>query len=436
MYVKRKGSDDTEIIGESWIMKAVVLGAGVTGVTAAYELARDGHDVTVIDRREGPALETSFANGGQLSWDHGEPLAGPGVLKKAIKWLGRQDAPLLVKARLDPTLWAWTIKFLTAVPEPRFWRNAERMLRVSLYARERVHETLKAETIDFDHQRKGILGLFADEQEFDHVVDGVRAWKEIDAARCVLDRKGCLELEPALHHSTLRIVGGLHTPHDESGDCYEFTRKLAARCETMGVQFQWNTTVHGLARQGWEITHAATDKGDVVGDVFVLSLGSYSPLIAKPLGLDLPIYPAKGYSLTMPIIDDSAAPHVSITNHAHKLVFSRFGNKLRVAGMLELGGYDTEIDTTRANVVLNNALKLFPRAADPEHVTFWTGLRPLTPDGPPIIGRAKQKNLILNTGHGMLGWTMGAGTARIVADLVAGHAPEIEMEGLGWERYD
>ena len=416
-------------------MKAVVLGAGVTGVTTAYELARDGHDVTVIDRCEGPALETSFANGGQLSWDHGEPLAGPGVIQKAIKWLGRRDAPLLYRLRLDPVLWSWTVQFLAAIPEPKFWRNAERILRVSLYARERMHEILKNETIPFDHTKKGILGIYKDQHDFDKVVDHVRAWQEIDGSRRVLDRKACLEMEPALKHSTFMIAGGLHTPHDESGDCYVFTKHLAERCATMGVDFQYNTTVKGLQTEGQAISHAVTDKGDVEGDVFIMSLGSYSPLLLKPLGLNLPIYPAKGYSVTLPILDDEAAPQMSITNHAHTLVFSRRGNKLRVAGLLELGGYDTEIDPNRAKVVLDNALKLFPRASEPHHAEYWTGLRPLTPDGPPIIGRAKQSNLILNTGHGMLGWTMGAGTARIAADLAKGTAPDIDLEGLGWERY-
>lgn len=416
-------------------MKAVVLGAGVTGVTTAYELARDGHDVTVIDRCEGPALETSFANGGQFSWDHGEPLAGPGIVHKALKWLGKRDAPLLYRARLDPALWSWTIKFLSAASEPKFWRNAERMLRLALYARERVQEILKDETIAFDHTKKGILGIYKDAHEFGRVVDNIRAWQEIDASRRVLDRKACLKLEPALKHSTFMIAGGMHTPHDESGDCYVFTKHLAERCASMGVEFMYNTTVKGLQSQGPSVVHAVTDRGEVKGDVFIMCMGSYSPLFTKSLGLNLPIYPAKGYSVTLPILDDEAAPHVSITNHEHKLVFSRLGNKLRVAGMLEMGGYDTDIDQNRANIVLRNALKLFPRASEPEHAEFWTGLRPLTPDGPPIIGRAKQTNMILNTGHGMLGWTMAAGSARIAADLVKGKAPEIDLEGLGWERY-
>ena len=417
-------------------MKVVVLGAGVVGVTTAYELARDGHDVTVIERCEGPALETSRANGGQLSWDHANPLAGPGVVQKALAWLGKRDAPLLYRLRLDPALWSWTVKFLANCAEPAYWRNAERVLRVALYARERLHEILKLEHIAFDHRRGGILGLYQDARELDRDVDAIRSWREIDGSRAALDRKGCIEIEPALAHSTFLIPGAIYTPHDESGDCYEFTRQLAARAETLGVTFQWNTTVKGFAHEGQHVTHVVTDRGQEDADVFVMALGSYSVPLMKGLDLNLPITPAKGYSVTIPVIDDAMAPTTSITSHGHKLVFSRLGNQLRVAGMLELGGgFDTDLVEARARLALDNAMKLFPRACAPEQATFWTGLRPLTPDSVPIVGRAKQHNLILNTGHGMLGWTLAAGTARMAADLVRGHAPEVDMDGLGWERF-
>lgn len=417
-------------------MKAVVLGAGVVGVTTAYELAKDGHDVTVIDRCDGPAMETSNANGGQLSWDHAAPIGSIPVVWKALKWLGRRDAPLLYRMRLDPTLWSWTLRFLSNCPDPKFWRTAERILRVALYARERTHEILKSERIAFDHRRGGILGLYSDAHELDREIHALRSWREIDSSRAALDRKGCLKIDPALAHSTFLIAGGIHTPHDESGDCYEFTRQLTERCAEMGVQFRWKTSITGLERDGDKITRALTDVSDEAGDVFVMALGSYSPLAMKGLDLKLPIYPAKGYSVTAPVTDDTMAPTISITSHAHKLVFSRLGNRLRIAGMLELGGYDTDIHDRRAQVTLNNAHKLFPRGFDKEQATYWCGLRPLTPDSAPIIGRAKQHNLILNTGHGMYGWTMAAGTARMVADIAAGHAPEIEMDGLSWERFN
>lgn len=416
-------------------MKVVVLGAGVVGVTTAYELAKDGHDVTVIDRCEGAALETSHANGGQLSWDHGAPLAAPSVVQQALSWLGKRDAPLLYRLRLDPVLWSWTLTFLSNCTEPAYWRNAERMLRVALYARERLHAILKTENIAFEHRRGGILGLYQDAHAFDRDVAAIRSWREIDGSRRALDRKGCIEVEPSLAHSSFLIAGAIHTPHDESGDCYAFTCQLAARAETLGVTFQWNTTVQGFKHEGVHVSHAVTDRGDEAADVFVLALGSYSPLVMKGLDLKLPIYPAKGYSVTAPVLDDAMAPQVSITSNAHKLVFSRIGSQLRVAGMLEFGGYDTDIVEARARLTLDNAMKLFPRAVAPEHATFWSGLRPLTPDSVPIVGRAKQHNLILNTGHGMLGWTLATGTARMVADLARGHAPEVDMDGLGWERF-
>lgn len=417
-------------------MKVVVLGAGVVGVTTAYELAKDGHDVTVIDRCAGPGLETSHANGGQLSWDHGEPLPAPGVVKKALKWLGKRNAPLLFRLRLDPTLWAWTLKFFANCSEPRFWHNAEHLLRLALYARERTQDVLKAESIAFDYRRGGILGLYQDAGEFDQEVNAIRSWREIDGSRHALDRHGCIALEPSLKHATMLITGGIHTPHDESGDCYAFTQQLAERAEALGVTFQWNTTVHGLKRDVWHISSAITDQGEITAEAFVVALGSYSPLVMRGLDLDLPISPAKGYSITAPLLDETMAPKISITCNTHKLVLTRMGDRLRVGGTLELGrGYDTTIDEARARLVLNNTTKLFPGAIDPAQATFWTGLRPLTPDSLPIIGRAKQHNLFLNTGHGMLGWTLAAGSARIAADLVGGHAPAIDINGLGWERF-
>ena len=416
-------------------MKVLVLGAGVVGVTTAYELARDGHDVTVIDRCEGPGLETSFANGGQLSWDHGAPLAAPGVMQKALKWLGKRDAPLLFRLRLDPVLWSWTLNFIANCAESAYWRNAEPLLRLALFARERLHTIAKTEAIAFDHRHGGILGLYQDARELDRDVDTIRSWREFGGSRTALDHEGCIELEPSLKHSSFTIAGGIHTPNDESGDCFAFTQQLASRAETLGVNFRWNTTVKGLHREGERITHAITDRGDEDADIFVLALGSYSPLMMKGLDLKLPIYPAKGYSCTVPVLNDAMAPQLSITSNAHKLVFSRIGNSLRIAGMLELNGYDTELVEARAHLTLSNAIKLFPRACEPDHATYWTGLRPLTPDSLPIVGYAKQPNLLLNTGHGMLGWTLAAGTARIVADLARNHAPEVDITGLGWERF-
>ncbi len=416
-------------------MKFVVLGAGVVGVTTAYELARDGHDVTIIDRCEASAMETSHANGGQLSWSHGEPLSQPGVIRKALKWLGRSNAPLLYHLRADPSLWAWTLRFLANSSEARFWRNGERVLRVALYARQRLHDILREENIPFDNVSGGIISLYQNPREFDLAVKSLRIWQEIDAPRQALDRKGCIESEPALAHSTSQIVGGILTPHDEVGDCFAFTQHLAARTEALGATFRWNTTIHALEAQNGRIQGVKTDKGNITADAYIVALGSYSPLFVRTLGMHLPIYPAKGYSVTLPITNPDMAPRRSITSQAQKIVMTRLGDRLRVAGTLELGGYDTHIDDARARLTLDAALEVFPHAGNPEQATFWTGLRPQTPDSVPIIGHANCENLFLNTGHGMLGWTMATGTARIVADLATGKIPAVNLDGLGWERF-
>jgi len=416
-------------------MKAVVLGAGIVGVSSAYELARDGWEVSVVERLDGVALETSFANGGQLSVDHGEPLAAPGVLKKALKWLGRHDAPLLWRLRLDPALWSWTLRFLANSSSPRYWRNAARILRITLYSRSRMAQTVAREKILFDHLDHGIISVFQNRADFDRAGQGVEAFKNLNSLRQILDRAGCLAIEPALADSVVPIVGGIHTPHDESGDCYAFTAALADRCRALGVDFRFNTTVTGLTQHGDEIRAVETSRGPITADLFVMALGSYSPQVLKSTGLAVPIYPAKGYSVTLPIADDAKAPHMSITSYDHKLVFSRIGGHLRIAGMLEFNGYDTHLDPRRAAVVTANALRLFPGAGVAEQAQPWTGLRPMTPDGAPVLGRARQANLILNTGHGMLGWTMAMGCARVTADLAANRSPEIDVRDLGWKRF-
>jgi len=422
-------------------MKAIVLGAGVIGVTTAYELARDGHEVVVIDQREDVGLETSFANGGQLAANHAEPWAAPGTVSKALKWLARKDAPLLYRLRLDPALWAWTLEFLLNCSEPKFWKNVERILRVALYSRER-YQVLRGElNFEYSLHQKGILNIYRDGHEFDLALEKARTMKELGCERLALDRKGCVDLEPALAHSTQLITGGTWAPHDESGDCLAFTQQLAAHTRTMGVTYQFNTKVLGLDTEGYKIKSAKTDKdnvvGDVEGDVFVLAMGCNSQMLAKTLGLKLHIYPAKGYSLSLPITnpDGNDAPRISLTDDRYKLVFSRQGDIFRVAGLAEFAGYNTDIDEKRAKLILDTTLKLFPKSGESDQATFWAGLRPATPDGVPLLGRGKHENLLLNTGHGTLGWTMAAGSARIIADLANIGTPHIDMEGLGWERF-
>ena len=420
-------------------MKAVVLGAGVIGVTSAYYLAREGFEVEVLDRREGAALETSFANGGQLSANHCEPWAQPGVLWQGLKWLGRHDAPLLYRLRLDPALWAWTLKFLANSKEQYFWENVAKILRMALFSRKQFKELRQETGIEYDLLELGILNIYRNQTDFDVAISRVQAIGELGCERQVLDRAGCIELEPSLANSTDTLVGGTWCPHDESGDAYTFTKELEKKCIQMGVSFRYGVNVHGLNTDMWKVKSVITDAkengGEIKGDVFVLALGSHSPAAVKDMGIKLAIYPIKGYSLTMPITNTMAAPNISITDTEHKMVFTRLGNRLRAAGTAEFNGYNNEIEANRSAMTMDLATSLFPNACDETKAEFWTGLRPSTPDGVPIIGRGPQENLLLNTGHGTLGWTMAAGSGRIIASLARGVHPEVDISGIGWERF-
>lgn len=416
-------------------MKVLVLGAGVVGTAAAWYLARDGHDITVIDRRDGAGLETSFANGGQVSPSHAEPWANPSVLPKVLKWLGREDAPLLFRwNRWDPALWAWGLRFLTNCPPARAEINLERTLRVALYSRTCLQQ-LRAETgIAYDHRSLGILHVYRDRREFDHAAAAARLMGRWGLRRLEKSVKECLAIEPALAASAHELAGGIHTPDDESGDAHEFTRALAIMAGGRGVDFRYGVTVRALLREGNRIVGIETDHGRLTADAYVLAAGSFSPLLARPLGLSLPVIPAKGYSITLPV-EGNGAPSVSITDDEFKMVYSRLGNRLRAAGTAEMTGYDTTLTPARWHLIRDRAQALFPQAGDYSKAEPWAGLRPVTPDSVPLLGATPIRNLFLNTGHGTLGWTMACGSGRILADLIAGRQPDIDMDGLGLERF-
>ncbi|MGE5506208.1 MAG: D-amino acid dehydrogenase [Actinomycetota bacterium] len=417
-------------------MRVVVVGAGVVGTAAAWYLAKDGHEVTVIDRRPGAGLETSFANGGQVSACHAEPWANPSTPRKILKWLGREDAPLLFRwTRWDPALWLWGLKFLANCPPGRTAVNTERTLRIALYSRRCLQE-LRAETdIQYDQRTKGILHVYRDGREFEHACQAAELMNRHGLPRVVQTREGCVGIEPALAAVAGQLAGGIHTPDDESGDAHRFTAGLAALAMERGVTFRTETTVLGLARAGSRIDGVVTDRGTITGDAYVLAAGSYSPLLARPLGLNLPIVPAKGYSVTVPVGGHGGAPTVSITDDENKLVFSRLGERLRVAGTAEMAGWDPSLNPRRWKVVLDKARRLFPDGGDFEQAEPWAGLRPVTPDSVPILGRSPIDNLWLDTGHGTLGWTMSCGSGKVLADLIAGREPEISVDGLGVERF-
>ena len=416
-------------------MKVLVLGAGVIGVSTAYYLAKDGHDVTVIDRQPQAGLETSYANGGQISASHAMPWAAPDSPKLMLKWLGRNDAPLLFHMRLDPAQWAWSLRFLVNCRPGRFRENTAKNLRLALYSRS-LMTNIRAET-DFAYDRRGlgILQIFRQQKNLDRAALIAEELGGMGSRSMVLDEEETKLLEPALENSSDRIIGSIHTPEDESGDAYMFTIGLAEAAATLGVTFRYGETVTSIGTSGQHITDVTTDAGNYSADAVVLCLGSYSTLLAKSAGVKIPIYPTKGYSITLPVNGSNAVPSISLTDEDNRLVFSRLGDRLRVAGMAEFNGYDTEMNESRARMIVDVTRAMFPQAGDYNQVEFWTGLRPLTPDGVPILGRARYDNFYLNTGHGTLGWTMAAGSARITADLISCTTPEIDLPAYSATRF-
>jgi len=393
-------------------MKVLVLGAGVVGVATAWYLRQAGHDVRVLDRREGPGLETSFANGGQISADHAAPWAKPGIPLQALQWMMHEDSPLLFRLRADPAQWRWGLAFLRNCTGARFRENAVRLQRLGRYSRDQLRALTRETDLQYDRVGRGILVLYTGERPFEP------GWKTPDE---------CIAIEPAVASLKNRLVGGNYLPDDESGDAYKFTTGLAKLCAAEGVKFEFGVSIESLSVRNGRIHSVRTKTADFGADTYVLALGSYSPLLARPLGIRLPIYPLKGYSVTMPVRNPAAAWSVSLSDDAHKLVLSRLGDRLRVAGTAELNGYDTGLNTVRCEAIVRRVTQLFPDAGDASRAEFWTGLRPATPSNLPCLGATGIPNLFLNTGHGTLGWTLACGSGRIVADLVSGRRPGIEL---------
>ncbi len=417
-------------------MHVVVLGAGLTGVTTAWYLRQAGHEITVIDRQPGAGLETSFANGGQISVSHPEPWANPGAPRQVLRWLGREDAPLLFRPRADWRQWAWGLRFLLECGPGRTRRNTEAIARLALYSRTCLQELRHATGIEYDFLGKGILHLFFAAEEFAQVEERVAVLRGFGMRAEVLDPAGCVAVEPALAASGERVVGGLYAPDDESGDAWKFTQQLAILCAARGVHVRFDTRIEALdVRAGRVVSiHVAAADGkreQVTGDAFVLALGSHSPLLVRPLGEDLPIYPVKGYSVTIPLASRAEAPQVSITDESRRIVCSRLGNRLRIAGTAELAGYDITVNRPRCEAILRRARQLFPGIEPAGEPEYWAGLRPATPSNVPIIGRSRLANLYYNTGHGTLGWTLACGSARAVADIVGERSPQVAFPFRG-----
>lgn len=408
-------------------MNVVVLGAGVVGVTAAWFLREAGHDVRVLERQPGAGLETSFANGGQISVSHAEPWANPGAIRKIVQWLGRDDAPLRFRLRADPQQWLWGMQFLLECLPHRNRRNIEQLVRLGLYSRATLQALRRQTGIEYHQLERGILHLYTEPRDFAAAARTAELMRALGVDRVPKSADECVAIEPALASASGRIAGGTYAASDESGDAHLFTQRLAAQCEQRGVRFEYGSAIEGIEAAGDRVDGVHIAGGFVRGDAYVVALGSYSALLLRPLGISLPIYPAKGYSVTLPVKDAAAAWSVSLSDESHKLVFSRLGERLRIAGTAELTGYDTTINEVRCRAILRRTMELFPRAGDATQAEFWAGLRPATPGNIPCIGRTRYANLFLDTGHGTLGWTHACGSGRALADIVSGRRPEVDF---------
>ena len=416
-------------------MKVLVLGSGVIGVSVAYYLARAGHEVEVIDRQSGPALETSFGNAGEVSPGYSAPWAGPGVPIKAIKWMLMTHSPLVIWPMLDPKMWRWGAAMLANCTERAYALNKSRMVPIAEYSRDCL-KALRAETgIAYDERVQGTLQLFRTHQQLDGIAKDVEILRQYKVPYEVLDRAGFVKVEPALKLTQEKFVGALRLPGDETGDCFLFTNRLTEMARALGVRFTFGTTIQGIDRDGQRISVVRTDAGERRADAYVAAMGSYTPLIVKPLGIRLPVYPVKGYSITVPITDASGAPESTIMDETHKVAVTRLGDRIRVGGTAELAGYSMELRQARRKTLEHVVTDLFPRGGDVSKASFWCGLRPMTPDGTPIIGPTPYANLFLSTGHGTLGWTMAAGSGRLLADVISGRETDIPMQGLTMARY-
>ena len=415
-------------------MRVIVLGSGVIGVASAYYLAKQGATVTVLDRQPGPAEETSFGNAGQISPGYSTPWAAPGIPFKAVKWMFQHHAPLAIN--MDGSMWQlqWMAQMLKNCNPQSYAINKERMTRVAEYSRDCLRELRKDTGIHYENRAKGTLQVFRNEAQLEAVQRDIQVLKECGVDYELLLKEDLAKVEPALAYAQDKLVGGLHLPNDETGDCYLFTNALADLAKGLGVDFKFNQKVEKLVVEGDEIKGVVVDGQVLTADRYVLAFGSYSRDLLKPLHLDLPVYPVKGYSLTIPIVDPAFAPQSTVLDETYKIAITRFDERIRVGGMAELSGFSHALNENRRATLQMVTQDLFP-GGDMAQASFWTGLRPMTPDSTPIIGATRFKNLFLNTGHGTLGWTMACGSGKLISDLVLNHTSDINTEGLSIKRY-
>ena len=413
-------------------MKILILGAGVAGVAAAWYFWRDGHEVSVVERNDGVALETSFANGGQLSYSYVAPLASPSVIPKIPPWLLRRDAPLRFQPEFDLDQWRWIVAFLAACNQRAADITTERLLRLSFYSRDLMHALVRETAIDFDYVRNGKLVVHTQRESFESARRLMEFQAKLGAEQQALDPRQCVAIEPALAHMSSRIAGAIYTPSEDAGDTYKFCNELK-RLMSAGpnpAQFRFGVAIHRLLAARGRLVGVETNIGVLEADSYVVSLGTSTSALLKPLGLRAPIYPLKGYSLSLPVAEDAKAPRISITDYQRKVVYARLGDELRVAGMADLSGRRAEIDVERVEQLVDEVKAAFPGASDYRTIKPWCGMRPATPRGTPVLGPTRFANLWLNSGHGALGFTLALATGRIVADLVAGRPSAVPLEGF------
>lgn len=416
-------------------MHVLVLGSGVIGVTTAWYLAQRGARVTVIDRQASPAMETSFANAGQVSPGYSTPWAAPGIPLKALKWLFQKHAPLAIRPDGSLHQLRWMAAMLANCSADRYALNKERMLRLAEYSRDCLRELRTATGIQYEHRTGGTLQLFRTRAQYESARRDIHVLEECGVPYELLDSDHLGDAEPALVRVKQRLVGGLRLPNDETGDCQLFTQRLADLATKAGVVFQFGENIDDIVTRGRRIVAVRAGEKTITADAYVMAFGSYSRDLLNPLGLDIPVYPVKGYSLTAPIVDSSAAPVSTVLDETYKIAVTRFDDRIRVGGMAELSGFDLRLDPRRRKTLELVLGDLFPGAASTTRAQFWTGLRPMTPDSTPIVGASPYNNLFINTGHGTLGWTMACGSGRLIADLVTGYRPAISTEGLDLARY-
>jgi len=417
-------------------MKVVVLGSGVIGVTSAWYLAKSGHEVTVIDRQSGPALETSFANAGQVSFGYTTPWAAPGLVVKALKWMMHKNSPLIIRPQMSFEMMRWLIAMLGNCNEARYRQNKALMMRISDYSALCLAALVKETGIEYDARQRGTIQLFRTQAQMDTIAKDTDILKNDGVDFEILDANGCIKIEPGLTGLKHQIIGGLRTPKDETGDCALFTRALTKKAQAKGVAFQFDTHIKHLIEQGGRVSGVLTDKGCFSADAVLVALGSFSPFLLKSLGLRLPIYPVKGYSITVPIKNEALAPISTVLDETFKVAITRLGDRIRIGGMAELSGYRLSYQNSRKQTLEQALHLLFAGAADSHDAKLWSGLRPVTPDSVPVIGATRYNGLYINAGHGTLGWTMSTGSGRLIADIISNHTPEIDAAAFALSRYD